>query len=205
MCGICVAIGDEGAVNRELLTKMCDRIVHRGPNSSGFHVQDGVALGMRRLSVIDLEGGDQPIYNEDRSLVLVFNGEIYNFKELRKALEARGHRFRSSTDGEVVVHLYEEYKEQAVEKLRGMYGFAVFERDTGRLFCARDRLGIKPLYVMEQGSRLFVVSEMKSLLAIKELAFTLDELALDQYVSLLYILHRGRFLRRLASCFQVTI
>lgn len=166
---------------------MCDRIIHRGPDSEGIYADGAVGLGMRRLSIIDLEGGRQPIYNEDRSMVIVFNGEIYNFRELREDLLRRGHRFTTASDTEVILHLYEEYGEKSVELLRGMFAFAIHDRAAGRVFFARDRLGIKPLHYAELNGVLYVASEIKSLLAVPGASLTLDEVALDQYFSLLYI------------------
>jgi asparagine synthase (glutamine-hydrolysing) len=142
---------------------------------------------MRRLNIIDLEGGRQPIFNENGSMAIVFNGEIYNFRDLRRDLVQKGHRFKTSSDTEVIVHLYEEEGERAVEHLRGMFAFAIHDRTTGRVFAARDRMGIKPLYYLERGDTLCLVSELKSLRALQDHSFTLDEVALDQYFSLLYI------------------
>jgi asparagine synthase (glutamine-hydrolysing) len=187
MCGICAAVSDVGPVDRALVHEMCERIVHRGPNAEGLHVDGRVGLGMRRLSIIDLEGGHQPIFNEDRSMAIVFNGEIYNYRELRADLLEKGHRFSTHSDTEAILHAYEEYGEQAVERLRGMFAFAIHERVSGRVFFARDRLGIKPLHWVETGGVLYVASELKSLLAVPGLSLTLDEIALDQYFSLLYV------------------
>jgi asparagine synthase (glutamine-hydrolysing) len=187
MCGICVVVSDVGAVDPALLHGMCERIVHRGPNAEGLHVDGPVGLGMRRLSVIDLEGGGQPIFNEDRSMAIVFNGEIYNYRELRAELIRRGHAFRTASDTEAILHGYEEFGEEVVDRLRGMFAFAIHERSTGRVFLARDRLGIKPLHWAEVGGRFYAVSELKSLRGIAGLPLTLDEVALDQYFSLLYV------------------
>jgi asparagine synthase (glutamine-hydrolysing) len=187
MCGICVVVQDDGPADGVTLQAMCDRIVHRGPDSEGLGLDGGVGLGMRRLSIIDLAGGHQPIFNEDRSLAIVFNGEIYNYRELRGDLEKRGHRFETNSDTEVLVHLYEDHAERSVERLRGMFGYAIHDRRSGRVFAARDRLGIKPLHYVELGDRLYLASEIKSLLAIPGFSPTLDEIALDQYFSLLYI------------------
>ncbi len=142
---------------------------------------------MRRLRIIDLNTGDQPIFNEDRSLAIVFNGEIYNYRELRTKLLAKGHRFATASDTEVIVHLYEDIGARAVTKLSGMFSLAIHERDSDRVFLARDRLGIKPLYYAETPDGLYAASEIKSLLAIPGIGRTLDEVALDQYFSLLYV------------------
>src|SRR5438045_2110074 len=187
MCGICVVVSDVGAIDPALLHGMCERIVHRGPNAEGLHVDGRVGLGMRRLSVIDLEGGGQPIFNEDRSMVIVFNGEIYNYRELRVELTKRGHAFKTESDTEAILHGYEEFGEEVVDRLRGMFAFAIHERSTGRVFLARDRLGIKPLHWAEAAGRFYAVSELKSLRGIAGLSLTLDEVALDQYFSLLYV------------------
>src|SRR5712691_7864067 len=187
MCGICVAVRDREPVELALIQRMCDRIIHRGPDSAGYHVAGRIGLGMRRLSIIDLNTGDQPIFNEDRSLAIVFNGEIYNYRDLRTTLLAKGHRFTTASDTEVIVHLYEEMGAKAVTELNGMFGLAIHERDLDRVFLARDRLGIKPLYYAETPDGLFAASEIKSLLAVPGIGRTLDEVALDQYFSLLYI------------------
>jgi asparagine synthase (glutamine-hydrolysing) len=187
MCGICVYIDDHREVTEASVRLLCDRIIHRGPDSEGITVMGGVGLGMRRLNIIDLEGGRQPMFNEDGSMAVVFNGEIYNFQELRRELVKKGHRFKTSSDTEVILHLYEEEGERAVERLRGMFTFAIHDRTTGRVFAARDRLGIKPLYYLEKGTKLCLVSELKSLQALEGESFTLDEVALDQYFSLLYL------------------
>ena len=144
---------------------MADRIVHRGPDQEGFFCTDGMSLGFRRLSIIDLsENGSQPMFNEDNTVCLVFNGEIYNFQELRPQLEAKGHRFRSNTDSEVILHGYEEYGIDVVNHLRGMFGFALYDTVRKRLLLARDRIGIKPLYYTRQNGRLVFGSEIKSIL-----------------------------------------
>ena len=187
MCGICAIASDVGQADKQHLSRMCDRMVHRGPDADGFHVGNGVGLGMRRLSIIDLQGGGQPIYNEDRSIAVVFNGEIYNYRELRRELTERGHRFATATDTEVIVHLYEECGERAVEHLRGMFAFAVHDQNNRRLVVARDRLGIKPLHYAYVDGVLYVASEIKSILAAAHVPRTIDTVALDQYFSLLYV------------------
>src|SRR6266849_8590343 len=148
MCGIAGVVQShrDGAVDYATIQRMCEAIVHRGPDDEGIFVKDGVGLGMRRLSIIDLAGGHQPVFNEDRSVWVVFNGEIYNFPELRADLEKRGHRFHTHTDTEVIVHLYEDFGPRCVEKLRGMFAFALYDERRGKLVMARDRLGIKPLH-----------------------------------------------------------
>lgn len=147
---------------------MCAAMVHRGPNDEGYHLGTGAGLGMRRLSIIDLDSGHQPVGNEDGSVWTVFNGEIYNFKELRGELERQGHSFSTRTDTETIVHLYEEHGTRCVEKLRGMFAFAVWDENRRQLLLARDRLGIKPLYYAEIGGRLLFASEVKALLRLPE-------------------------------------
>jgi asparagine synthase (glutamine-hydrolysing) len=187
MCGICVAVSDVGPVDRALVHDMCERITHRGPDDEGLHVDGRVGLGMRRLSIIDVGGGQQPIFNEDRSKVIVFNGEIYNYRALRDELSARGHAFATSSDTEAILHGYEEWGDDVVTHLRGMFAFAIHDRRSDRVLLARDRLGIKPLHWLEQDGVLYAVSELKSLKGVPGLSLTLDEVALDQYFSLLYV------------------
>src|SRR3954470_6655070 len=138
--------------DRALVHRMCEAIRHRGPDDEGIHVEQGVGLGMRRLSIIDLSTGHQPIHNEDRTVWLVFNGEIYNYRELRRELEAAGHVFYTSSDTETIVHAYEEWGEASFNKLRGMFGIALWDRRRKTLLLARDRAGIKPLHFVENGS-----------------------------------------------------
>src|SRR6185312_6026641 len=142
----------EGA--RALVHEMCRKIRHRGPDDEGVLVEPGVALGMRRLSIIDVSTGRQPIDNEDGSVSIVFNGEIYNFPELRRTLEDAGHRFYTHTDTEVIVHAYEQWGHGAFAKLRGMFGLAIWDRRTRQLVIARDRVGIKPVHYAVAGGRL---------------------------------------------------
>src|SRR5579863_1040793 len=167
MCGIAGMIGRSGeAVRPDQVRRMTDTIVHRGPDGEGIHTRGNVGLGMRRLSIIDLVGGNQPIYNEDCSVAVVFNGEIYNYLELRAELESRGHLFRTHSDTEVIVHLYEEMGADCVTKLRGMFAIALYDERRQSLLLARDRLGKKPLhYAMHEG-RLLFASEIKAILAV---------------------------------------
>src|SRR4051794_14758729 len=166
--------------------EMCSVIRHRGPDDEGVWVDEGVALGMRRLSIIDLAGGHQPIHNEDCTVWTVFNGEIYNFRSLRLELEAAGHRFYTSTDTEVIVHAYEEWGTDAIRRLRGMFGLAIWDVRTRLLLVARDRVGIKPLHYAIVGGRLHFGSELKSILCAPDLVRQLDVDALDHYLSFLY-------------------
>jgi len=148
MCGICglYEYKTHRPASQRVLSDMLQVIHHRGPDDSGVHIDKDLALGMRRLSIIDLGGGKQPIGNEDGSVVTVFNGEIYNFQSLREELQGRGHSLKTSSDTEVIVHLYEDFGDECVQHLRGMFGLAVWDAPRRRLFLARDRLGIKPLY-----------------------------------------------------------
>jgi len=162
MCGICGIAGPGADV--EAVRRMNGRLVHRGPDSDGEFAADGVALAMRRLSIIDLERGDQPIANEDGTVTVVQNGEIYNYRELRRELEGRGHRFRTASDTEVLVHLFEEHGEDFAERLRGMFAIAIWDARERRLLLARDRFGIKPLYYRLRDGALSFASELKALL-----------------------------------------
>jgi asparagine synthase (glutamine-hydrolysing) len=175
----------EGA--KDLLHSMCERMVHRGPDSEGLFVSTGAALGMRRLAIIDLVTGEQPVFNEDESVAVVLNGEIYNYRELRSDLEKRGHLFRSASDTEVLPHLYEEYGDAMVEHLNGMFAFALWDRGRRRLLIARDRFGEKPLYWGVFDNTLLFASEPKVLLAHPSVKPSLNLQALRQYLSLDYI------------------
>jgi asparagine synthase (glutamine-hydrolysing) len=189
MCGIAgiIETTPERRVDAAAIHQMCEVIVHRGPDDEGLFVRGGVGLGMRRLSIIDLAGGHQPIFNEDHSVVVVFNGEIYNFPRLRKELEESGHHFYSNTDTEVIVHLYEDHGADCVQKLRGMFAFAVYDLKHRRLLLARDRLGIKPLHYAFQNGRLWFGSEIKSILAVSPELKEIDQQALLEYFSFGYI------------------
>jgi asparagine synthase (glutamine-hydrolysing) len=189
MCGIAgiVQAHPDGAVDNATIHRMCEAIVHRGPDDEGIFVKGGVGLGMRRLSIIDLAGGHQPIFNEDKTVSIVFNGEIYNFQELYSQLQARGHRFTTRSDTEAIVHLYEDYGADCVQKLRGMFAFAIYDERAGRLLLARDRVGKKPLhYALDNGTLLFA-SEMKSILAVRPDLAQVNQSALLQYMYFGYI------------------
>lgn len=175
-------IGDDGQV----LTAMMDSIVHRGPDSSGSYIDRDIALGFRRLSIIDLEGGDQPMFNEDRSLALVFNGEIYNYKQLREELEKQGHIFASRADSEVLLHGYEVWGEDVVKYLRGMFAFVIFNKVDGTLFGARDMFGIKPFYYTKSENSFIFGSEIKAFIPHPEFKKRLNEQALAHYLSFQY-------------------
>jgi asparagine synthase (glutamine-hydrolysing) len=169
-----------------LLRGMCEAIRHRGPDDEGIHVEPGVALGMRRLSIIDRATGHQPIRNEDGTIWVVFNGEIYNYATLRVDLETRGHRFYTASDTETIVHAYEEWGEEAFGRLRGMFGIALWDSRVGALLLARDRVGIKPLHYQVTRDRLYFGSEIKSILARDDAEVAIDVAALDHYLSYLY-------------------
>jgi asparagine synthase (glutamine-hydrolysing) len=168
MCGIAgvVSATRESDISEALVRHMCDQIIHRGPDDEGLYVADGSGLGMRRLSIIDLSGGHQPVFNEDHSAWIVFNGEIYNFLELRPELEKHGHRFYTKSDTEVIIHLYEEMGAECVQKLRGMFGLAIYDRTKRKLVLARDRLGKKPLHYALLKDKLYFGSEIKSILSV---------------------------------------
>lgn len=169
------------------LKLMCNLIKHRGPDDEGQYVTPQVGLGIRRLSIIDLVTGHQPIFNEDNSIALVFNGEIYNYRELRAFLEIRGHTFRTKSDTEVLVHGYEEWGEELPCHLRGMFSYAIWDNRKQSLMLARDHFGIKPLYYVQVGNALIFASEIKALLAHPEVDRAIDPVALDQFLSFLYI------------------
>ena len=164
MCGIAGIIGREYREKNKVVEKMTDMMIHRGPDEEGFYCDNDVALGMRRLSIIDLEKGKQPIFSEDGNLVIIFNGEIYNFKELKEPLLAKGHKFKTNSDTEVIIHLYEEEGEECVKKLRGMFAFCIYDKKKKTLFLARDYFGIKPLYFLNKNNIFIFASEIKSLI-----------------------------------------
>lgn len=199
MCGIAGILFADPAppVGLDLLKAMGDAIAHRGPDAEGFWNEPGIGLVHRRLSIIDLAGGNQPIGNEDGSVQVVFNGEIYNFQELRAGLEARGHRFRTASDTEVLVHLYEEEGERLVERLRGMFAFALWDRTRRRLVLGRDRLGIKPLYVYRDANKLIFGSEMKAILAHPGVERRIDPAALEEYLALGMVCGSSSIFRRI--------
>ena len=190
MCGIAGYFDLAGAdpIDRALLRRMNDAIAHRGPDDDGFHLEPGVGLAMRRLAIIDVAGGQQPIYNEDRSIAIVYNGEIYNYRDLTAELVSRGHRFRTYSDTEAVVHAWEEWGEDCLTRFRGMFAFALFDRNRNGLFLARDRFGKKPLYYTFVSNRYCLFgSELKALLAHPGVAKTIDPIAVDDYLALGYV------------------
>jgi asparagine synthase (glutamine-hydrolysing) len=189
MCGIAGIVSAEAGdrIDPAAIHRMCTAILHRGPDDEGVFVKDGTGLGMRRLSIIDLSGGHQPVFNEDRTVWVVFNGEIYNFPELRADLMQRGHHFSTHTDTEVIVHLYEELGADCVNKLRGMFAFALYDERRRKLLMARDRLGKKPLHYAFQGQRLLFSSEIKSILAVAPELASVNNEALLQYMYFGYV------------------
>ena len=189
MCGIAGVIAPDLKVSavRQIIRHMTDRIVHRGPDDWGSVCEDGIAIGMRRLSIIDLAGGHQPISNEHGDIHVVCNGEIYNFRDLRSELEKRGHRFATGSDAEVVVHLYEEYGDKFLDHMRGMFGLALWDQRSGRILIARDRLGKKPLFYASVGQRFYFGSEMKSLLVAEPALSAPDYRQIGQFFQFGYI------------------
>jgi asparagine synthase (glutamine-hydrolysing) len=190
MCGIAGIIYRERerpAVVESLVRRMCSALQHRGPDDEGLYVQPGAGLGMRRLSIIDLSGGRQPIFNEDASKVIVFNGEIYNYRELRAGLIQRGHTFGSAGDTETILHLYEERGRDCATALRGMFAFAIWDASAETLLLARDRFGIKPLYVLTAPWGIAFASELKALHAAELTTRVLDWEALDAFFQVGYI------------------
>ncbi|TMI22963.1 asparagine synthase (glutamine-hydrolyzing) [Candidatus Bathyarchaeota archaeon] len=188
MCGIVGIVESSGRpVNHSWLEAMNGAIRHRGPDDDGFYVNGAVGLGMRRLSIIDVEGGHQPIHNEDKTVWVVFNGEIYNFREIRESLEKRGHQFQTDSDTETLVHLYEEFGAEGISRLRGMFAYALWDENRERLILARDRIGIKPLYYSFAGGRLLFGSELKSFLAVPAFTPEINPSAIEAYLTYLYI------------------
>jgi asparagine synthase (glutamine-hydrolysing) len=189
MCGICGKLNFdfEASVSPTLLKAMADTIAHRGPDDEGFYTSGPVGFGFRRLSIIDLNAGHQPLSNEDDTVWIIFNGEIYNYKELTADLIARGHTFKTKTDTEVIVHLYEEYGESCVEKLRGMFAFAIWDDRQKVLLLARDRVGIKPLYYWQSDQTIVFGSEIKSLLVDPAVEQELDPRIIDRFLSFYFV------------------
>ena len=187
MCGIFGIVGNNLVLDQATLIKWTDTLAHRGPDDSGTHLDARAGLGHRRLSIIDLAGGKNPIYNEDGSKCIIFNGEIYNYKELRRELIQKGHRFDTNSDTETILHAYEEWGAKSVERLRGMFGYAVWDCRAGELFLARDRLGIKPVFYAEHGGHFYFASEIKAILADPRFPRDIDELALASYFNFSYI------------------
>lgn len=201
MCGIAGFVSKEalGPEAHLLGAELLRFMVHRGPDGEGVFSGGHVWMGMRRLSIIDPEGGGQPLYNEDRSLLLVANGEVYNYVELRQSLAVRGHAFRTGSDCETIVHLYEEYGEKCVDYLRGMFAFALWDGNRKTLFLARDRLGEKPLYLYEKDRMLFFSSELRPLIATGVAPFAIDTASVDQHLHYGYVPEPKTMVRDIAK------
>jgi asparagine synthase (glutamine-hydrolysing) len=189
MCAICgiVNFNHSEPVDASVVAKMTRTLVHRGPDDAGLFVEGQVGLGFRRLSIIDLSGGHQPIFNEDGSMAIIFNGEIYNYRDLAPELCAAGHTLKTRSDTETILHAYEEFGDDCVQHLRGMFAFAIWDRKRHRLFMARDRFGVKPLYYYRNARFLAFASEVKALLEIAQVPREIDPDALDQFLSLRYV------------------
>src|ERR1700736_2923708 len=185
MCGICgkFLFDPEASVSPVALKAMADTIRHRGPDDEGFYISGPIGLGFRRLSIIDLSGGHQPLSNEDGTIWIIFNGEIYNYQELRQYLINKGHVFKTRTDTEVIVHLYEELGEACVERLRGMFAFAIWDARSKSLFLARDRVGIKPLYYSQSRNSVAFASEIKAILVDPEVKVEVRPSMIDRFLT----------------------
>lgn len=194
MCGF-IGFIDKKKNKKKIIKDMADIIVHRGPDSDGYYVDDDCALGFRRLSIIDLSGGTQPIYNEDNSLAIIFNGEIYNYKEIKNDLVKKGHKFRTESDTEVLIHGYEEYKEGVLDKLRGMFAFVIYDTRDKSLFGARDFYGIKPLYYYKDDNEFMFGSEIKSFLGHPGFKKELNRDMLKQYLTFQYSVGEDTFFK----------
>jgi len=189
MCGICgvVNFDRDVPVEKDVLQRMCDVIKHRGPDDAGFFVSQNIGLGMRRLSIIDLSGGHQPVFNERETACVILNGEIYNYLELKELLEKLGHHFRTRSDTEVVIHAYEEWGDDCPQQMRGMFAFAIWDKERERLFISRDRLGQKPLYYYLNDRRFIFASEIKSILQCVDVPRHINLQALDTFLTLGYV------------------
>ena len=184
MCGIVGYINEH--IEKETLENMMDQIVHRGPDGSGTYLDESIALGHRRLSIIDIEGGTQPMKNEDENLICIFNGEIYNYQELKKELMNQGHIFKTNSDTEVLLHGYESWGTELPNKLRGMFAFAIWNRKKKELFCARDFFGIKPFYYYHKKGTFLFGSEIKSFLPHPDFEKELNQEQLELYLTYQY-------------------
>jgi asparagine synthase (glutamine-hydrolysing) len=199
MCGICGILNydKEQAVNEATLLKMRDVMVYRGPDDAGILIDKNIGLGHRRLSIIDLQGGHQPLSNEDGSVWIVFNGEIYNYQEHKKQLESKGHRFRTRSDTETIVHLYEEYGPECVQRLNGIFAFAIWDANRETLFLARDHLGIKPLYYYVDGGKFLFASEIKALLEHPGVRRQINESILEEFLFFRYVAGEDTFFKNI--------
>ena len=199
MCGFCGYTGNVEN-NEQVTNNMMEKIIYRGPDSSGTHIDEDIVLGFRRLSIIDLEEGSQPIYNEDKTKVIVFNGEIYNYQGIREELIEKGHKFSTKTDTEVILHGYEEYGPEILNKLRGMFGIAIWDMKDKELFIARDFFGIKPMYYTQVNNNLIFGSEIKSILTHSNVKKELNMKALQNYLSFQYGVPNDTFFKNILSC-----
>lgn len=202
MCGI---VGFTNNINdsNKVIGEMMDKIRHRGPDAAGSYVDEDIALGHRRLSIIDVSSsGDQPIFNEDGSMVIVFNGEIYNYREIREKLVSAGHVFKTETDTEVLIHGYEEYGEKLLNMLRGMFSFVIWDKNKKELFGARDFFGIKPMYYALMGKTFMFGSEIKSFLIHPEFKRELNTSALENYLTFQYSPTKETFFKMFTSFFR---
>lgn len=189
MCGICgkLNFNKDKVVEKDLIKSMCDTLVHRGPDDEGYYTNKNIGLGMRRLSIIDINTGHQPISNEDEKIWIVFNGEIYNYRILRSELENRGHRFKTNSDTEAIIHLYEDYGVDCLKHLRGMFAFAIWDTESERLFLARDRVGKKPLVYATVNNSIIFASELKAIIQEYAVNKEIDLDALDQYLTFQFV------------------
>ena len=194
MCGFVGYINKE-ANKKENIKKMADLIAHRGPDSEGYYTDETIAMGFRRLSIIDLNNGSQPIYNEDKTKVIIFNGEIYNYQELRKELIEKGYKFKTKTDTEVILHGYEEYREKVLDKLRGMFAFVIYDNQLKEIFAARDFYGIKPFYYANMNDTFFFGSEIKSFLIHPDFKKELNRKMLEYYLTFQYSVGEETFFK----------
>lgn len=196
MCGFVGFVGKQSKEEkRKIIKDMADMIVHRGPDSDGYYIDDNVALGFRRLSIIDLDKGGQPIYNEDKSMVIVFNGEIYNYKELKEELINKGHKFKTNTDTEVILHGYEEYREEIFNKLRGMFSFVIYDIKNNTLLGVRDPFGIKPFYYYKNDKEFMFASEIKGMLANPNFKKEINDKSLKMYLIFQYSVFEETFFK----------
>lgn len=196
MCGFVGFVGKQSKEEkRKIIKDMADMIVHRGPDSDGYYIDDNVALGFRRLSIIDLDNGSQPIYNEDKSMVIVFNGEIYNYKELKEELINKGHKFKTNTDTEVILHGYEEYKEELFNKLRGMFSFVIYDIKNNNLLGVRDPFGIKPFYYYKNDKEFMFASEIKGMLVNPNFKKEINDKSLKMYLIFQYSVFEETFFK----------
>ena len=196
MCGFVGFIDKKTKKDKNKIVKsMADAIIHRGPDSEGYYVDEDIALGFRRLSIIDLKSGNQPIYNEDKTKVIVFNGEIYNYQELKKELLKKGHKFTTNTDTEVILHGYEEYHESLFSKLRGMFAFVIYDKETKELIGCRDHFGIKPFYYYQNNDEFMFSSEIKGMLPHPKFIKEVNEKALKMYLIFQYSVFEETFFK----------